>query len=81
MKWFQALLSNTNNSLIFGLSSGLRAGFGGKLGDLGLKFGNRKELLCDLGSEKLLKGFVAKLPSSKLAIIFFGRSLFLLLGA
>ena len=57
--------------LKFWLPNGLRTGFGGKLGDLGLKFVDCKELLGDLGSEKLLKGFVAKLQSSKLAIIFF----------
>ena len=70
--------------LKFGLPNGLRTDFGSKLGDLGLKFGDRKELLGDLESEKLFEGFVAKLPSSKLAIIFlgdFGLSSFSLLGA
>ena len=70
--------------LKFGLPDVLRAGFGAKVGDLGLKFGDRKELLGNLGSEKPLKGFVAKLPSSKLKIFFlrdFGLSSFSLLGA
>ena len=34
--------------LKFGLFNGLRTGLGGKLGDLGLEFCDRKELLCDV---------------------------------
>ena len=41
----------------FGLPNGLCTGFGGKLGDLGLKFGDCKELLGDLGSLKASQGF------------------------